>query len=67
MLTFTTKKKKILTFPVPAKIMSFNKNVITPWKEKLNLTCLNVGIPNPNLIWKFKSTQIKNTNSRIQV
>ncbi|EEB12183.1 down syndrome cell adhesion molecule, putative, partial [Pediculus humanus corporis] len=52
---------------IPAKIMSFNKNVITPWKEKLNLTCLNVGIPNPNLIWKFKSTQIKNTNSRIQV
>lgn len=51
---------------VPARIMSFSRNIVTPWKQNLNLTCKKVGIPVPQTVWKFQD-KVLEVNGRRQV
>ncbi|XP_037045508.1 Down syndrome cell adhesion molecule-like protein Dscam2 isoform X1 [Bradysia coprophila] len=60
-------KTKVITVPpnnkVPARIVSFSRNIITPWKENLVLPCRKVGVPAPVTIWR-QDGQPMETSSR---
>lgn len=49
-------KTKMVTVPpnnkVPARIVSFSRRLVTPWKEHLYLPCRKVGVPPPVTIWR---------------
>uniref|UniRef100_A0A4Y0BIQ2 Down syndrome cell adhesion molecule-like protein Dscam2 n=1 Tax=Anopheles funestus TaxID=62324 RepID=A0A4Y0BIQ2_ANOFN len=60
-LTASTKvgegeKSEVITVPpnnkVPARIVSFSQEIVTPWKETLILPCRKVGVPAPVTIWR---------------
>ncbi|XP_065077714.1 cell adhesion molecule Dscam1 isoform X2 [Ochlerotatus camptorhynchus] len=60
-LTASTKvgegeKSEVITVPpnnkVPARIVSFSQEIVTPWKETLVLPCRKVGVPAPVTIWR---------------
>lgn len=48
---------------VPARIISFSRQIISPWKENLILPCRKVGIPPPVTIWR-QDGQAMETNTR---
>lgn len=71
-LTASTKtgegeKTKVVTVPpnnkVPARIVSFSRRIVTPWKENLQLACRKVGTPPPVTIWR-QDGQAMDTNTR---
>ncbi|CAD7083563.1 unnamed protein product [Hermetia illucens] len=37
---------------VPARIVSFSRIIVTPWKENLILPCRKVGDPSPVTVWR---------------
>ncbi|GLH07043.1 Down syndrome cell adhesion molecule-like protein Dscam2 [Gryllus bimaculatus] len=51
---------------VPAKIVSFSREVVTPWKQDINLPCKKVGIPVPQAIWRLYD-KIMESNGRKQI
>lgn len=49
------KTKVVTVLPnnkVPARIISFSRTIIAPWKQDLNLPCRKVGAPAPVTIWQ---------------
>lgn len=48
---------------VPARIVSFGKLIISPWKEDLALHCKKVGQPSPSTLWQQNSASLE-TNSK---
>lgn len=71
-LTASTKigegeKTKVVKVPpnnkVPARIISFSRQIISPWKENLILPCRKVGSPPPVTIWR-QDGQPMETSSR---
>ncbi|KAK6630670.1 hypothetical protein RUM43_014659 [Polyplax serrata] len=62
---------RVVTIPpsnrVPARIISFSRNIVTPWKQTLNLTCKKVGLPAPQSLWKFKEKAMEKSNGRRQL
>lgn len=72
-LTASTKvgegeKTKVVTVPpnskVPAKIVSFSRNIVTPWKHDLALSCKKVGIPAPVTIWRQDGQPLETTSRK---
>lgn len=53
-----------LFFSVPARIMSFSRDIITPWKQNLTLPCRKVGAPVPMTTWRMRNKPIEKTNRR---
>lgn len=49
-------KSKVVTVPpnnkVPARIISFSRTIVSPWKKDLSLPCRKVGVPAPVTIWR---------------
>lgn len=60
-------KTKIVKVPpnnkVPARIISFSQNIVSPWKESLMLPCRKVGVPPPVTIWRQDGMPME-TNAR---
>jgi hypothetical protein len=52
--------------PVPARIVSFSREIVTPWKKDITLPCRKVGIPVPQAVWRLQD-RIMETNGRKQV
>ncbi|XP_055679736.1 cell adhesion molecule Dscam2 isoform X1 [Lutzomyia longipalpis] len=48
---------------VPARIVSFSRRIVTPWKQDLVLPCKKVGVPAPITIWRQDGHSM-DTNSR---
>ncbi|GFG29264.1 hypothetical protein Cfor_07941 [Coptotermes formosanus] len=51
---------------VPAKIISFSREIVIPWKKDIMLPCRKVGIPVPKIVWHLKD-RIMETNGRKQI
>ncbi|XP_063226995.1 cell adhesion molecule Dscam2 [Bacillus rossius redtenbacheri] len=51
---------------VPARIVSFSREITTPWKHDITLPCKKVGIPAPQVVWKLHDRIIE-TNGRKQI
>ncbi|GBP58806.1 Down syndrome cell adhesion molecule-like protein Dscam2 [Eumeta japonica] len=49
------------TESVPARITSFSRNIITPWKENISLTCNKVGFPTPTTVWNMNGAALEPT------
>lgn len=47
-----------LSVTVPAKIASFSRTVVTPWKRNLTLACTHVGSPTPDVAWGFNGKRL---------
>lgn len=71
-LTASTKigegeKTRVVKVPpnnkVPARIISFSRSIVSPWKESLVLPCRKVGVPSPVTIWRQEG-QAMETNTR---
>lgn len=60
-------KTKVVTVPpnnkVPARVVSFSRRIISPWKENLQLPCRKVGMPQPVTVWRQDGQPLE-TNSR---
>ena len=60
-------KTTVVTVPpnnkVPARIVSFGRQINTPWKEDLALPCKKVGIPPPSVLWQQDAAPLE-TNSK---
>ncbi|XP_073994587.1 Down syndrome cell adhesion molecule 4 isoform X2 [Rhodnius prolixus] len=52
---------------IGAKIVSFSREIVTPWKQNLTLLCRYVGIPVPKLDWKVGGNTLSATNNRYLV
>lgn len=61
-------KTKVVTVPpnnkVPARIVSFSRNIVTPWKQNLVLPCRKVGVPAPITIWKQDGHPLEPTQKK---
>ncbi|XP_049816620.1 Down syndrome cell adhesion molecule-like protein Dscam2 [Schistocerca nitens] len=51
---------------VPARIVSFSRTIITPWKQDINLPCRKVGAPTPQFTWRVYD-KVLEPNGRKQV
>ncbi|XP_046662354.1 Down syndrome cell adhesion molecule-like protein Dscam2 isoform X5 [Homalodisca vitripennis] len=51
---------------VPARIISFSRQIITPWKQNLTLVCKRVGTPPPTSTWKLHG-KVLQSNGRYQI
>nr|CAD7573670.1 unnamed protein product [Timema californicum] len=51
---------------IPAKIVSFSREIVTPWKQDIILSCRRVGIPTAQVIWRLHD-RILETNGRKQI
>ncbi|XP_068083883.1 cell adhesion molecule Dscam1 [Anabrus simplex] len=51
---------------VPARIVSFSREIITPWKQDITLPCRRVGVPAPQATWRLHD-KIMETNGRKQI
>lgn len=49
---------------VPAKIASFGREIITAWKQDVNLPCKKVGQPLPKAVWKQNDQALEITGRR---
>lgn len=49
---------------VPAKIASFGREIVSAWKQDINLPCKRVGIPLPKAIWKINDLPLEITGRR---
>ncbi|XP_071455064.1 cell adhesion molecule Dscam1, partial [Hetaerina americana] len=52
---------------VPARIVSFSRSLVTPWKQDLSLPCRRVGVPLPQAVWKLQGKVLEPTSGRKQV
>lgn len=61
-------KTKVVTVPpnnkVPARIISFSRGIVTPWKQNLVLPCRKVGAPAPVTIWRQDSQSLETTSRK---
>ncbi|XP_063540746.1 cell adhesion molecule Dscam2 [Cydia strobilella] len=46
---------------VPARITSFSRSIVTPWKENISLSCNKVGSPNPSTTWSMNGASLEST------
>ncbi|XP_041984481.1 Down syndrome cell adhesion molecule-like protein Dscam2 isoform X2 [Aricia agestis] len=46
---------------VPARITSFSRSIVTPWKENISLACNKVGIPTPSTTWSMNGALLEST------
>ncbi|CAG9795734.1 unnamed protein product [Diatraea saccharalis] len=46
---------------VPARITSFSRSIVTPWKENISLSCNKVGIPTPSTTWSMNGATLEST------
>ncbi|KAJ0174157.1 hypothetical protein K1T71_010303 [Dendrolimus kikuchii] len=46
---------------VPARITSFSRSIVTPWKENISLPCNKVGVPTPATTWSMNSVGLEFT------
>ncbi|XP_063830982.1 cell adhesion molecule Dscam2 [Ostrinia nubilalis] len=46
---------------VPARITSFSRSIVTPWKENISLSCNKVGVPTPSTIWSMNGATLEST------
>ncbi|XP_073953751.1 Down syndrome cell adhesion molecule 4 isoform X2 [Choristoneura fumiferana] len=46
---------------VPARITSFSRSIVTPWKENISLSCNKVGIPTPTTTWSMNGATLEST------
>ncbi|XP_063366960.1 cell adhesion molecule Dscam2 [Cydia amplana] len=46
---------------VPARITSFSRSIVTPWKENISLSCNKVGSPNPSTTWSMNGATLEST------
>ncbi|XP_037873453.1 cell adhesion molecule Dscam2 isoform X2 [Bombyx mori] len=46
---------------VPARITSFSRNIVTPWKENISLSCNKVGVPAPATTWTMNGVGLEST------
>lgn len=49
---------------VPARIVSFSREVITPWKQDLVFNCKKVGVPPPVTIWRQDGQPLEPNNRK---
>lgn len=52
-------------FLVPAKIASFDDKFTATYKEDVKLPCLAVGVPAPEVVWKFRDVKLQ-LNDRLR-
>ncbi|KAG8222804.1 hypothetical protein J437_LFUL005010, partial [Ladona fulva] len=52
---------------VPARIVSFSRSLVTPWKQDLTLPCRRVGVPLPQAVWKLHGKVLEPASGRKQV
>ncbi|PSN42210.1 hypothetical protein C0J52_11247 [Blattella germanica] len=50
---------------VPARIVSFSRKIVTPWKKDITLSCRKVGMPVPQAVWRLQD-KVLETNGRKQ-
>lgn len=53
-------------FAVPARIISFGRELATAWKQDLQLPCKNVGVPEPIGSWRLRGRTLE-TGGRKQL
>lgn len=62
------KSSRVVSLPpsstVPAKIVSFSREIVTAWKETIELPCRRVGIPTPVSTWKQQEKAIDLTGRK---
>ncbi|KAH9632597.1 hypothetical protein HF086_001840 [Spodoptera exigua] len=46
---------------VPARITSFSRSIVTPWKENISLPCNKVGVPVPSTTWSMNGATLEST------
>ncbi|XP_031765665.1 cell adhesion molecule Dscam2 isoform X2 [Galleria mellonella] len=46
---------------VPARITSFSRSIVTPWKENISLSCNKVGVPTPTTTWSMNGATLEST------
>nr|XP_049701279.1 Down syndrome cell adhesion molecule-like protein Dscam2 isoform X20 [Helicoverpa armigera] len=46
---------------VPARITSFSRSIVTPWKENISLPCNKVGVPTPSTTWSMNGATLEST------
>ncbi|XP_052126133.1 cell adhesion molecule Dscam2 isoform X2 [Frankliniella occidentalis] len=51
---------------VPARIASFSRTLVTPWKRNVSLACAHVGTPAPQVGWRFNQRPLE-SSGRVQV
>ncbi|CAG9123879.1 unnamed protein product [Plutella xylostella] len=49
------------TDSVPARITSFSRSIVTPWKENISLSCNKVGVPTPSTMWSMNGASLEST------
>ncbi|XP_026321143.1 Down syndrome cell adhesion molecule-like protein Dscam2 isoform X3 [Hyposmocoma kahamanoa] len=49
------------TDSVPARITSFSRSIVTPWKENISLSCNKVGVPTPSTMWSMNGAALEST------
>ncbi|XP_068620593.1 cell adhesion molecule Dscam1 [Battus philenor] len=49
------------TDSVPARITSFSRSIVTPWKENISLSCNKVGVPSPSTTWSMNGAVLEST------
>ncbi|XP_049876724.1 Down syndrome cell adhesion molecule-like protein Dscam2 isoform X7 [Pectinophora gossypiella] len=49
------------TDSVPARITSFSRSIVTPWKENISLACNKVGVPIPSTTWTMNGASLEST------
>lgn len=61
-------KTNVVTVPpnnkVPARIVSFGKMIITPWKDDLVLACRKVGNPFPSTMWHQDNLPLETSSKK---
>lgn len=61
------KSKQVTVLPnnkVPARIVSFSREIITPWKQDLVFHCRKVGVPPPVTIWRQDGQPLETNNRK---
>lgn len=46
---------------MPARITSFSRSIVTPWKENISLSCNKVGVPTPSTTWSMNGATLEST------
>lgn len=62
------RSKPVIVAPnnkVPARIVSFSRNIVTPWKQDLVFHCKKVGVPPPVLIWRQDGQSLEPNNRKV--
>ncbi|XP_065340090.1 cell adhesion molecule Dscam1-like isoform X3 [Cloeon dipterum] len=52
---------------VPARVAGFTKKLVVNLGQSLSMSCITVGLPAPEKVWKFQSRTVSQSDSNIQI